>query len=262
MKPSSLLAVLSLFAATPALASQCEDTFQKKGNPITGTTYTASTSMAGLSVAAAIQQMRGIAVGEKMDVLDMDANGGSMLLELPETTSHKPLPIIVTATGEAGVTNVSLQLKTGRGAFASADGIRDNLCGMLVKLKAGKAGLASAAAGKSAAAAVTEISAHQLSLQVKHQAAENDGAINSRYKGKSFRISGPVGHMIEEDGKYIVIFKAPDEGSYQVLVKCSMAANQSAYALSVRGGEKATLTGTFDRYVPSNSEFRLKDCRR
>lgn len=262
MKSSSLLAVLSLFAAAPVLASQCEDTFQKKGNPITGTTYTASTSMAGLSVAAAIQQMRGIAIGEKLDVLDMDAEGGSMLLELPETGSHKPLPIIVAATNEAGATHVSLQLKTGRGAFASGDRMRDNLCGMLAKLKPGKAGLASAAAGKSAAATVTEISAVQLSQQIDRQAKDNVGAINARYKGKSFRVSGSVSSMVEDGGTYTVIFKTPGKSLFEVPIKCKMEANQSAYALSVREGEKVTLTGTFDTYDRAMQHFYLKDCRR
>ena len=40
-----LFAVLLLAVAAPAFADTCESSFQKKGNPLSGTTYTASVTV-------------------------------------------------------------------------------------------------------------------------------------------------------------------------------------------------------------------------
>lgn len=42
MKRHTLVPLLLLAVAAPAFADTCESSFQKKGNPLSGTTYTAS----------------------------------------------------------------------------------------------------------------------------------------------------------------------------------------------------------------------------
>ncbi|MEE9878251.1 MAG: hypothetical protein PBU97_18225 [Stenotrophomonas maltophilia] len=41
-----------------------------------------------------------IAKNANMDVLSEDVEGGSMLIEEPESMAHKPIPMIISATSE------------------------------------------------------------------------------------------------------------------------------------------------------------------
>lgn len=68
MKRHTLISLLLLTAAAPAFADTCESSFQKKGNPLSGTTYTASVTVPELTVKSAIGQMNVIAKGNNMDV--------------------------------------------------------------------------------------------------------------------------------------------------------------------------------------------------
>lgn len=253
-----MLAALFLLPAGTALADSCEDSYQKKGNPFTGTVYTASVNVPNLSIASAMGQLRGVAVKNKLSIL-ADDEGGSMLAEEPETMTHKPIPI----TFSASEGRVDMSVKLNRGAFgAGADAMKKYMCDMLADIKPGKAGMSKAQAAQSAGATVTEISAVRLASQVKNQAKDNEGAINARYKGKAFRVNGFVSQVVEDDGRYTLIFKSFDTSElFPVPIKCIIASNQAAYALSVREGEKATLTGTFDQYDRTLDHFYLKDCR-
>ena len=85
MKHPILIAALLCGAAAPAFAATCESNFQKKGNPFVGTTFTSSVTHPDLTVASAIGQMRVIAKNANMDVLSEDVEGGSMLIEEPES---------------------------------------------------------------------------------------------------------------------------------------------------------------------------------
>ena len=257
MRSRHLLAVLFLLPGT-VLAGTCEDSYKKQGNPFTGTTYTATVSVPGLSVASAMGQLRSIAVKNKLSIL-ADDEGGSMLAEEPETMTHKPIPV----TFSASEGRVDMAVKLNRGALGTGgDAMKKYMCDMLTDIKPGKAGMSKAQAAQSAGETVTEISAVRLSLQVKNQAKDNEGAINARYKGKTFRVNGFVSQVVEDDGRYTLIFKSFDPGElFPVPIKCVIASNQVAYALSVREGERTTLTGAFDQYERTLDHFYLKDCR-
>ena len=107
MKHSLFLA--QLLPAASAMAGQSEHNFAKKGNPLTGTTYTTSVSLANLSVDSAIGQMRGVAIKRNMDVLSEDARGGTMLIEERENALRKPLPMTI----EARRTTIAVALRHG-----------------------------------------------------------------------------------------------------------------------------------------------------
>ncbi|TWI05967.1 hypothetical protein IP90_00229 [Luteimonas cucumeris] len=261
MKYRSLLAVSLLLAAGPALATSCEESFAKKGNPFTGTTYSAWVSLPDLSVKSAIGQMHVVAKEAGMDILSEDADAGSMLIEEPETMAHKPLPMIISAANEGGVGTVTMLLKLNKGAFASGDGVRTEMCKMLAQLKPGTAG--DQFAGKQIAVAPTAIAAGKLGFQLENQAKDNLAAIEPRYKDKQFIISGRVnGPVLKSGGTYNMGFELYDGDRYgQVAISCAFAANQAAYALTLKPREKVALSGTFDHFDQIGRVFWLKECR-
>lgn len=262
MNPKYLLASLLLLPVGTVSAGSCEDSYSKKGNPLTGTTYTAAVSVPELGVESAMGQLRGVAARNKLDILAEDA-GGTMLAEEPETMAHKPIPITFTAS--AG--QVEMTVKLGRGAFgAGADAMKKYMCDMLAEIKPGKEGEAIAANARKAGASgsnVIDMDANRLSFQVRNQAADNAAAIGARYKGKTFRISGRLNSagVMEFDGEYRAGFELMDKSFSKVAITCRMAADQTAYALSLRGKEKVTLVGTFDHFDQLADIFWVKDCR-
>lgn len=256
----TLLALFLLLPSLPAFASSCEDSFAKKGNPFTGTTFSGSVSVANLSVDSALGQMRAIVTAKGMDVLTEDAENGTMMIEDPETALHKPLPMIVSASSEGGVGRVTMVLKLNKGAMASADSIKTEMCTMLGRIVSGKS--APQSPGNSAPK-VMVISATALSDMITRQANDNLAAVDVRYQGKAFRISGrTTGTMNVGKGQYNVGFVSSDYANINsVSVVCRMAKDQTAHVLSMHDGEKLTVTGTFDKFMDIERNFLLKDCR-
>ncbi|WP_242110076.1 OB-fold putative lipoprotein [Luteimonas aquatica] len=264
MKRQCLLAALLLAAAAPAFAGSCEDNFQKKGNPLTGTTYTTSVTLPDLSVKSAIGQMRVIAKESNMDVLSEDADAGSMLIEEPETFAHKPIPVIVSATSEGGSGTVGMTVKLNRGAFAKADSIRSEMCQMLVKIKSGKAGEQFAKTAPKAS--VVNITADKFGFQLRNQHKDNPAAIEARYQGKTYAITGRVNGVLKSGGTYNTGFEMVGDGSggidfERVAITCAFAPSQTAFALALRPKEKVTLVGVVDHYDQIERVLWLKDCK-
>jgi len=263
MKHQLLFAVL-LTTTAPAFANSCEDSFQKKGNPLTGTIYTASVTLPDLSVKSAIGQMSVIAKRANMDVLSEDAEAGSMLIEEPETISHKPIPFIVSATSEAGTGTVGMMLKLNKGAFAKADSIRTEMCKMLTQIKPGKAGEQFALSPPQAS--VVSTTADQFGFQLRNQSKDNPAAIEPRYKGKTYAITGRVNGVLKSGGTYNTGFEIAGDRSTaidfeKVAITCAFAPSQAAYALALRPKEKVTLVGTVDYYDQIGRVLWLKDCK-
>ncbi len=255
----NLLVALLLLPSLPAFASSCEDSFAKKGNTFTGTTFSGSVSVANLSVDSALGQMRAIATAKGMDVLNEDAESGTMIIEDPETATHKPLPMIVSASSDDGQGQVTMVLKLNKGAMASAEAIKAEMCNMLGRIVSGKlAPPASASAPKP-----MEISATALSDMLTRQANDNLAAVDARYQGKVFKVSGrTTGTMSVGKGRYNVGFVSSDYNNINsVSVVCQMAKDQTANVLSMRDGEKLTMIGTFDKFMDIERNFLLRDCR-
>lgn len=264
MKCTPLFAALLLAAAAPAFADTCESSFQKKGNPLSGTTYTAAVSHPGLSVKSAIGQMRVIAENANMDVLDEDAENGSMLIEEPQTGMHKNLPLIVGASNEGGTGTVSLMLKLNAGAFAKADSIRAEMCKLLTQVQPGKAGEHLAAATPKASTVTTTATA--LGAQLRSQHKDNPAAMEARYQDKVYSITGRVNGVLKSGGGYNTGFDVGGNPSggidfESVAISCRFAPSQAAYAMALRPKEKVTLIGVVESYDQIGRVLWLKDCK-
>jgi len=263
-----ILPALALCAAVHvARADTCEGSFQKKGNPFIGTTYSASVRLQGLTVDSAIGQMRGIAIAEHMDVLSEDAANGSLLVEERESMAHKPIPVIVAARRDGDTGVVEMTVKTNPGALASGDAMKKQMCSMLGRLQAGPAGDALAAKARSAnaTAEVLEFDAFMLAAQFERQGRESPAALQARFKGKTLRIKGRAdgGAVAADDGSYRLAFDVADPTDHydhRQLV-CIMAPDQAAFAMSAREGDRMTLTGTFLRYDIVGPVFWVENCR-
>lgn len=265
MKRPPLFALLLLAASAPALAeTTCESSFQKKGNALTGTTYTAAVSLPGLSVKSAIGQMSVIAKNSNMDVLTEDAEAGAMLIEEPQAATHKTIPIIVSATNDANVGTVGMTVKLNAGAFAKADGIRDEMCKLLTQLKSGKAG--DQLAASTPKASTVSMTALKFGSQLREQNKDNPAAVEARYKGKTYAITGRILGVLKSGGTYNTTFEVGTDGTggidfERVSISCAFAPSQAAYALALRPKEKVTLIGVVESYDQIGRVLWLKDCK-
>lgn len=263
MKRNPLFAVLLLAAAAPAFADTCESSFQKKGNPLSGTTYTASVTVPDLTVKSAIGQMNVIAKGNNMDVLSSDVENGAMLIEDPQTAMHKTIPIIISATSEGRTGTVAMTVKLNPGAFAKADAVRAEMCKMLTQVKPGKAGEQLAASTPKAS--TVNISASDFGYQLRTQNKDNPAAIEPRYKGKLYSITGRVNGVLKSGGTYNTGFELPSGSGgidfESVAITCAFAPSQAAFALALRPKEKVTLVGVVDHYDQIGRVLWLKDCK-
>lgn len=262
MKRNALFSVMLLAAAPSVFANTCESSFQKKGNPITGTTYTASVSHQDLTVANAIGQMRVIAKNANMDVVSEDVEAGAMLIEEPQTATRRSVPMIVTATHDAGLGTVGMMVKLSPGAVARADGVRAEMCRLLGQVQPGRAGAQLAASTPKAS--TVNISAATFANQLRTQHKENPAAIEPRYKGKTYAISGRVTGVLKSGGTYNAGFDVGGRTAVDfetVSITCAFAPNQAAYALALRPSERVNLVGVVDYYNQIDRVLWLKDCK-
>jgi hypothetical protein len=244
-------------SAIPAVAhaGMCEDTFLKKGNPVTGLQFTAIVTVPDMSPASAIGQMQGIAITGGYDVLLAEAEDGSMLIEQPQTSKARAIPITITATDSGTVT------------------METELCKMLNQLKGGKAGLALAAKAKGAVSAQPPLalSALELSHQISKDTERNAAAIPLRYKNKRFTIDGFVDYVIKDGEFFRVAYKImepyeeairlPDAAKFKTDINCLMAKGQGVYALTLRPGKSIKLTGAFYDFDEFKHVMWLSNCR-
>ncbi|UVO55331.1 hypothetical protein [Sphingomonas sp. SUN039] len=270
-----VFAALSVIA-TGASATTCEDSFAKKGDGIlSGIQFRASVQVPDLSPQSAIGQMRGIAVTGGYDVLEEEADSGSMLIEQPASGgATRAFPIIVTATQAGNNGQVELLAKLPGGMVAGAAGARAELCKMLAQLKGGKAGLVAAARARTAVSSAGPIvmDAFVLSQRLSRETQVSADSIPLRYKGKSFTVSGRVAYVSADSGTYRVQFDIPEqhelilrplhgEPRFKTDIGCMMAKGQKAYGLSLRKGNSVKLTGTFALFDEYKNMMWLDNCR-
>jgi hypothetical protein len=265
-----------LLTAAPAAASTCEASFAKKGNPLSGLKFTAMQSVADISTPNAINQLRGIVLAKGYDVLAIEAEAGSMLIEQPQTANRRSFQIIASATTEGKITTVQLQANLRGGQFAKEEGVKIEICGVLSQMRGGKAGVAAASQGRNAAAgggAPIVMSAQLLAQRLSQERDKNEDAIPLRYKGKSFTLSGTVDYVKKDGDEYRVAFKIlerhemviklPGESQFKTEISCMLAKGQSVYALTLKPKANVKLTGTYSNYrgYPFPSVMWLDNCR-
>lgn len=99
---ASMLALAQPQSAAQAQPTGCEQTFRKSGNPLTGLRFNAERSVAGLSPASAIGQLRGIVIAKGYTVMTAEPEAGTMLIEQPMTGKARGFPIEIGVTETAG----------------------------------------------------------------------------------------------------------------------------------------------------------------
>lgn len=267
------LAAAFLLGATTAGAAECEGSFVKKGNPVTGLRFTATAAVADMSLPSAVGQLRGIALGKGYDILAAEADAGSMLIEQPATGKARSFPITITVTNENGAGQVTMVAKLRPTMNVPEAAARSEMCGMLNQLRGGKAGLALAKQGNAAQATRTaaplRMSVLAFSSQMAGEARKNSEAMVARHQGKAFTLFGPVATIGKAGTSYQVDFKllenmltsiVPGSG-YRLEVSCILAQGQSTYALGLKPDKRVELTGVFDEYDIGRSTIYLRDCR-
>ena len=258
---------------TVALAGPCEDSFVKKGSPIGGLRFIATTTVTDLTPASAIRQLQGMAVTRNYDVLAVEAEDGSMLIEQAQTGAARSFPIIVTASHAGGMGTVRLEAKLPTAMFAGTEGAKNELCAMLNQLKGGKAGLALAARAKGAVStqAPLAIDAQMLSSQISKDTERNAAAIPLRYKNKAFTVSGTVDYVMRDGDYYRVAYKVlnpwelairlPGAAQFKTDISCLLAKGQSVFALTLKPGRSIKLTGTYRDFDEFKHVIWLENCR-
>lgn len=266
-------ALALLGAATSAGASECEQSFAKKGNPVTGLRFVATTSVADMTGASAVGQLRGIVLGKGYDVLAAEPEGGTMLIEQPATGKARSFPLNITVTPEGSAGRVLMEARLRPTMNVPEAAARSEMCGILNQLRGGKAGLALAKQGNavqaSRSAPPLRMSVLTFSSQMAGEARRNSEAMVARHNGKAFTIFGTVANVGKAGNSYQVDFKlietvltgiVPGSG-YRLDVSCILAPGQSTYALGLKPDKRVELTGIFDEYDIGRSTIFLRDCR-
>jgi hypothetical protein len=263
----SLVLTLSLLClATPAVATTCEESFQKKGDFFNGAAFAARVQVDGLSVEKAFAQLRPILAREGIKTLSTDLELGVMKAENPATFTQRALPIDVFASKDGNLLNVEMVFTLPGGVGASRETVKKYLCDALNQLLP-KTTTTAETLPKADPTAALEIEANTLAKQVK-EAADNPARIRVNFMGKTFRVSGKVLGISDGDGSYTVSFDAgqpivankPKEKSNRMTVLCTMAKGQDATVASLKTNQRATLVGLFQSFDNKANSIKLQDC--
>ncbi|MEG4320252.1 MULTISPECIES: hypothetical protein [unclassified Microcoleus] len=131
---SLLLTVAFICLATPAVATTCEESFQKKGDFFNGAAFSARVQVEGLTVEKAFSQLRPILAREGIKTVSTDVSMGVMKAENPATAFQRALPIDVFASQDGNLLNVEMIFTLPSGVGASRDTVKKYLCGALNQL--------------------------------------------------------------------------------------------------------------------------------
>lgn len=131
---SLVLSLALMCLATPAVATTCEESFQKKGDFLNGAAFSARVQVEGLSIERAFSQLRPILAREGIKTLSTDLNLGVMKAENPATAFQRALPIDVFASMDGNLLNVEMIFTLPSGVGASKDTVKGYLCGALNQL--------------------------------------------------------------------------------------------------------------------------------
>ena len=258
--------------AAGAHAGECEDNFNKSGSIFSGVDYSSRVSVPRLSVADAMGQMRGIMIAEKMDVITEDLGSGSMLVEQRSSFKARAIPTLINISAEGATASVAMTVKTEKGQFAKQEAMRTYMCQLLAKVQGGASGKQAAAKGANTRNTddVTVQDVFIFSRDIAREAKGNAVAVSARHKGRKYALRGRVDYIQEDGADYNVSFNIPEQSemvlqvpgdsSPRVGVACLFRPNQLANVLTFRKGDKATFTGTFNRYDDFKRMVWLENC--
>lgn len=273
-KCAALAIALMAVAPTVAQAGTCEETFQKKGNPITGLSFTAQTSVADMPADIAIKQLERVATQRGYIIIASEPAGGELLMEQPRSEKARGFPVTANATiAPGGVGTVQVVAKLPAGMGVKSELVKAEMCGMLALLKGGKEGRLAAkgpVGSGVAAAAPVSLSAQEFSQQISKDAERNALLIPQRYKDRRFTLSGQVAYVVKDGDRYRIAFKIlqphelairlPNMAKNLAEVSCLMAPGNSVYVMQLKPGKTVKLTGKFQEYSEYKNVVWFTDC--
>ncbi|WP_458648384.1 OB-fold protein [Sivoneniella epilithica] len=246
---------------SPAIASTCEESFQKKGDFLNGSAFAARVQVEGGTVEKAFSQLRPILARDGIKTTSADVSTGVMKAENPSTLFQRALPIDVFASMDGTLLNVEMVFTLPSGVSARRETVKKHLCSALNQLvpKANAATLPI----KDDSTAI-EIAANTLAKQVK-ESADNPARLRLNFIGKTFRVTGNVLGITEGNGSYRVSFDGnqPIVGTTsidKITVVCAMAKNQDAAVAALETNQRATLVGRFQGFDTQVNAVQLQDC--
>lgn len=261
---SLVLTLAFIGLASPAMASTCEESFQKKGDFFNGTAFSAKVQIEGGTVEKTFSQLRPILARDGIKTISADVNAGVLKAENPATLFQRALPIDVFASLDGTLLNVEMVFTLPSGVGARRETVKQHLCNALNQLlpKADAATLPI----KPDAPAIA-IAANTLAKQVK-ESADNPARLRLNFVGKTFQVNGKVLGITEKDGSYTVSFdssqpvagKASAEKMNQMTVLCTMAKNQDAAVAALETNQPATLVGRFQGFDSKANAVQLQNC--
>jgi len=279
--PSTMRSLLTLIvcagaatAAQTSAAGTCEANFAKSGSPFSGTQYTSAITVDNLSPADALNQVRGIMIAEKMDVITEDPEGGTLLVEQRATATTRAIPTLVSVTGKGTATQIDMMIKIDKGVLAKQEDIKRYLCELLAKARGGDAGRLAATQGAQAKNA--EFSAQKdafvFSMEIANEAKANAVALNARHKGRTYTLSGKIDYIQQDGDDYNVSFEIPEmrnralstlpgQANFRVGLACLFRPNQLATVLTLREKQRVTFAGAFYRYDDFKKVAWLENCK-
>jgi hypothetical protein len=108
---TSALAAASMMALAQTQPTGCEETFRKGGNPVTGLRFVAERSVADLSPASAIGQLRGIVIAKVYIVMAAEPEAGTILIEQPAIGKARGFPIEISVSEAEGQGTVRMEAR-------------------------------------------------------------------------------------------------------------------------------------------------------
>ncbi|PSB24272.1 OB-fold protein [Stenomitos frigidus] len=260
---SIVLTLAFVGLASPALATTCEESFQKKGDFFNGSAFAARVQVEGGTVEKVFSQLRPILARDGIKTLSTDVSTGVLKAENPATLLQRALPIDVYATVDGTLLNVEMVFTLPSGVGARRETVREHLCSALNQLLPKE----TAVVPVKDDATTIEVDAATLAKQVK-ESADNPARLKVNFTGKTFRVNGKVLSIAENAGSYMVSFDSgqPASGNTstdktnRVTVLCTMAKNQDAAVAALQTNQRATLVGRFQGFDSKVNAIQLQDC--
>ncbi|MEY2925780.1 MAG: hypothetical protein RL367_257 [Pseudomonadota bacterium] len=262
-KISATLALLTMVGATPALAGQCEDSFDRQAKILGHMRFSAQVELPGLSVTSAFGQLRTILPNYGIRIVHEDPAVGQMNAQTTESmaASGQPVDIYYSDAAGRGLVQISYAAKTnllrGKGRF------REQLCGILNQLSARGANPAAMRDGAQPVRVVTgaiSVDAVQLSQQVLATTG-NPARLHALFEGHEYAVTGKILGIREyKKRRYVVTFQGE-----RINLLCKTAKKQDRTVALFEVGRRETMVGTFKSYNGGNDgdgpAIIIEDCR-
>lgn len=262
---SLVLTLACLCIASPAVATTCEESFQKKGDFFDGSAFAARVQIVGGTIEKTFSQLRPILARDGIKTLSSDVTTGVLKAENPATLFQRALPIDVFASLEGNLLNVEMVFTLPSGVGASRETVKKHLCSALNQLVPP---VEAAAVPVKADSAAVEIEAPALVKQVI-ASADNPARLRVNFVGKAFQVSAKVLSIAESASSYTVVFdgEQPTIGKASAMKKvnratvvCTMAKNQDAAVAALKTNQRATLVGRFQSFDSKANVIQLQNC--